>query len=298
MTRYDIVVLGDVNMDYVVAHNLSFPLSSLVHNGLICWEEIDELPGGSGLNFCSFAADAGYKCLMFGRVGKDAAGATITKWLEARNIAMPRHWVSSDSTGKAIILRDSTDVRLLINNRNNANHTLDERDMDESAMTLATCQVLYVSGYCISETQAVRHGAALKAMALAKAGPKAPAIVFDVVPHRIYEKFTFDEFRARTEHVDILVSEVATVRRFLGLGSTTETIDLAMAQDTAERIGNFYPRAVLRYGPSGCDWEVLLDQSTGNLVCQETGHDHAVDKRGFGDRLALSALRDFFHALQ
>jgi hypothetical protein len=54
---------------------------------------------------------------------------------------------------------------------------------------------------------------------------------------------------------------------------------------------------MLRYGPSGCDQEILLDVPAGGFVHQPTGHDQAPDKRGYGDRLALRALRDFFHVL-
>ncbi len=297
MTRHDLVVLGDVNMDYIVARNLSFPLSSLTENGLIYWEDIDEIPGGSGLNFCAFAAEAGYDCLLLGKTGNDSAGLAVTTWLAARNIAVPRQWTTRAPTGKALIMRDSAGIRLIINNRHNANHALSVADVEENKAALASCRVVYVSGYCISEPRMARFDAALQAMAHARSGPRPRAVVFDVVPHRIYERLSFEKFRECTRYVDILISEVATVRRFLGLGSRAEVIDEPMARDTAERITAYYPSVVLRYGRSGCDQEILVDADAGFLVHQATGHDQAADKRGYGDRLALSALRDFFHVL-
>lgn len=297
MTGHDIVVLGDVNMDYVVARSLTFPFSSLTENGLIYWEDIDEVPGGTGLNFCAFAAELGYRCLLLGMTGNDLAGSAIATWLSARRIAVPQHWTTTAPTGKAMILRDSAGIRLVINNRQNANHELTVAHVEKSREALASCQLAYVSGYCISELGAARHNAALRAMALAKEGARPAAVVFDVVPHRIYEHFSFEKFRECTRDVDILISEVATVRRFLGLGSVSETIDEDMARDTAERITAYYPRVILRYGPSGCDHEVLADALAGALVHQATGHSQAADKRGYGDRLALKALRQFFHLL-
>ncbi|HZD71804.1 MAG TPA: carbohydrate kinase family protein [Actinomycetes bacterium] len=297
MARYDVVVLGDVNMDYVVVRNLSFPLSSLAENGLIYWEDIDEVPGGSGLNFCAFAAEAGYSCLLLGKTGNDSAGLAVTTWLTARHIAVPRQWTTTAPTGKALILRDSTDIRLVINNRHNANHALSVDDIEENKAALASCQVMYISGYCISDPRTARYRATLQAMAHARSGPRPPAVVFDLVPHRIYEQLTFEQFRECTRHVDILISEVATMRRFLGLGSRAEAIDEPMARDTAERITKYYPRVVLRYGWTGCDQELLADTNAERFVHQETRHDQAADKRGYGDRLALSALRDFFHVL-
>lgn len=297
MTCYDVVVLGDVNMDYVVVRNLSFPLSSLAENGLIYWEDIDEVPGGSGLNFCAFAAEAGYSCLLLGKTGDDSAGLAVTTWLTARHIAVPRQWTDTAPTGKALILRDSADIRLIINNRHNANHALSVGDVKENKAALMSCRVVYVSGYCISDPRTARFRAALQAIADAMSGPRPPAVVFDVVPHRIHEKLSFEEFREYTRHVDILISEVATLRRFLGLGSRAEVVDEPLARDTAERVTAYYPRVVLRYGPSGCDQEILVDVDTGQLVHKATGHEQAADKRGYGDRLTLSALRDFFHVL-
>jgi hypothetical protein len=131
----------------------------------------------------------------------------------------------------------------------------------------------------------------------ARSGTQSPVVVFDVVPHRIYEQLTFTQFRECTRGVDILISEVATVRRFLGLGSAAEAIDEQLARDTAARITTCYPRALLRYGPSGCDQEILVDANAGRLVRHSTGHDQATDKRGHGDRLAQVALRDFFRIL-
>jgi sugar/nucleoside kinase (ribokinase family) len=297
MSKYDVVVLGDVNMDYVVAQKLSFPLSSLVKNGLIYWEEIDEKPGGSGLNFCVFATKAGYRSLMLGKTGNDTAGKFIMHWLKSQGVTIPRGWISELPTGKALIVRDSAGIRLLINNKKNANHTLSTADIEAFQKEITSCRVLYISGYCINEPQAARYQASIQAMAYAKATPQPPTVVFDLVPHFIYEKFSFEQLRACIRHVDILISEVATMRRFLGLGNKKEKTDEAMARDIAERIRAFYPRLMLRFGPSGCDNEVLVDQQTGSFLSRETGHSKADDTRGFGDRLALSALRDFFHVL-
>jgi len=297
MNRYDLVVLGDVNMDYAVAHNLSFPLSSLVQNGLIYWEDINEIPGGSGLNICSFAAKEGYRCLLLGKTGNDTAGLAITNWLNTCQIDIPHSWTSAAPTGKALIFRDSMDIRLLINNKNNANHMLSINDIEDNKDSLISCRVVYVSGYCISEPKTLRYKAALQAMIQAKSSSYSPVIVFDVVPHRIYEKFSFEEFRSCTQQVDILISEVATMRRFLGLGSKDEIISDTMAADTAKRLSQYFPRLVLRFGPSGCDEEILVDEVTGNFEHKETGHSQVTDKRGYGDWLALQSLINFFHIL-
>lgn len=297
MTRFDLVVLGDVNMDYVVARSLPFSLSSVLENGLICWEDIEELPGGSGLNFCAFAAEAGYSSLMLGKVGTDSAGLTITDWLAAHGVGVPRRWTDASPTGKAIIMRDSAGIRLVVNNRDNANHSLSVADIEENAPALMSCLVVYVSGYCVSQPAMPRYRATLHAMASASSAAERPTVVFDVVPHRIYEQLSFDQFLECTRHAGIVISDVASMRRYLGLGSASEVIDEAMARETAESIARYYPRMMLRYGPSGCDHEILMDAAVGSLVHRSTGHRGIADKRGYGDRLALTALRSFFHVL-
>jgi len=295
--KYDVVALGDVNLDYVVANNLSFAFSSVKENGLISWEEINELPGGSALNFCIYAREAGYQSLLLSKAGNDTAGEFITKWLKRKGIGLSANWTANYSTGKALIMRDSSDIRLLINNKINANHFLDKHDINENQASIVSCRVMYISGYNVSDSRMPRYEATLLAMDCAKSIPDPPVIVFDVVPHRIYEKLTFNQFRTCTKHVDILISEVATARRFLELGSKSELIDDHMAKDTGDQFSEYYGRLVLRYGPSGCDKQILINKDTGEFSIEETYHNLELDKRGFGDRLTINVLREFFRVL-
>jgi sugar/nucleoside kinase (ribokinase family) len=297
--QYTIVGMGDVNLDYVVGSNLPFKFSNLVENGVILWDEIYEIPGGSGLNFCVFAQKNGYRSLLLSKVGKDTAGLFITDWLNANNISTSSHWTTDGPTGKAIIMRDASDIRLLINNKQNANQQLSLEDIEEHKNNIASCQILYISGYCISDSAVPRFQATLKAMEYAKQAnhQSSPVVVFDVVPHRIYEKMTFDEFLSYTKNVDILISEVSTMRRFLGLGSKSEVIDYNMAEDTLKKSALYYNRLILRFGATGCDEQIFWDGNTHGLLHNETGHKFAKDKRGFGDLLTLRSLSNFFHVL-
>ena len=297
MKKYDIVVLGDINIDHVISRNLSFPWNELISNGLIYWEDMNELPGGSGLNFCSSATAAGYKCLMLGKVGSDLAGSTITEWLEGKNIDKPVNWISTDPTGKAIIMRDSNDIRLIVNNKKNANHTLSIDDVAACMPMAQSSRVIYISGYCISSPHQARYDATVQLMSQIKEQGDRSFIVFDVVPHRIYETLRFDQFWKITSNVDILVSEVATMRRFLKLGLKSEEVTLEMAKETVQLLSDYYPQLILRYGASGCDEEILFNKKSNQLVHRFTGHDLVPDKRGYGDLLTIDALATFFKVL-
>lgn len=299
MRKVDIAVFGDINVDSVATVNLPFRFADLVDNGVITWLPLVDVPGGSGLNFARFAREAGYSALLVGRVGDDLAGRLVSEWLASSGILAAVSVSARSATGRALIARDQRDVRLLVNNDVSANADLSPSDIEGHWDDIAGSGMIYISGYCLMDREVCRYKATRDLLArLADRGPGSrPRIVFDVVPHRIYETMGFEEFAEITRGVDILISEVATMRRFLGLGSRAETVDTACAGETLAALKRRYPRSILRYGPSGCDEELLWDGTTGRSCQRETGHARAGDRRGFGDRLTLDALSGFFRLL-
>lgn len=296
--RPDIVVMGDINLDSVMVGNLPFNFQDLKENGIITWAPIADEVGGSALNLARFAQEAGYKVMLLGKIGDDWAGHFIVKWITKTGIISAVSIDSSSCTGRALIMRDKKDVRLLANNLNNANHSLTIGNIEQYWDSIASCRVLYVSGYCVMDPKSDRYRATVHALKRIGAMDKAkkPCLVFDVVPHRIYKTYSFKQFLELTKHIDIVISEVATIRRFLRLGSRTELIGEAEISEALEQLKLYYTQFILlRYGPSGCDEEILWNSSDNTLLRVPTGHDKASDKRGFGDRLTVNALRDFFH---
>jgi sugar/nucleoside kinase (ribokinase family) len=293
---FDIVALGDVNMDFVVKDRLPFPFAELTSNGVLCWANIDEAPGGSALNFCVHARDAGYRPFLLAKVGDDYAETIITEAMKQKGIAHPDNWAVKGQTGKAIIAFDHNGIRLLINNKINANRELSVGDIEGCRGEISSCAVLYVSGYCVDDIQAPRFNAATQAMEYAIQakhlnGTGKPVVVFDVVPHRIYERLTLEQFLEYTKNVDVLLCEVSTMRRFLALGSQQETVDAEVARETAEELADkfHYKAFALRFGPSGCDEEIVWNGA--ELDLRATGYAAAPEKRGFGDKLAIGMLK-------
>jgi len=293
-TAYDMVVMGDINLDWCSRGLLSFPFFELVVNGVIEWAPIDELPGGSGLNFARFAQEMGYRPMLLGKIGDDPAGKFIYEWLQQQGLELGVTVETSLSTGKAFIARDKNDIRFLVNNTPNANRALSVSNVERHTDVITSCRMLYVAGYCLMDTQAPRTEATLRAMQLARKGSQTH-VVFDVVPHQFYKIYTFSQFQDLTSEVDILISEVATMRRFLNMGDRSEKVTRAVAEETAGRLAKSYDRFILRFGPSGCDEQVIWDAQSHNLIWEETGHGKAPDKRGYGDRLALRVLKDVFN---
>ncbi len=208
---YDIVAMGDVNLDTTVTQFLPYEFRSITSNRLT-FTPIEESCGGSGLIFCLRAEDFGCSTLLLSKTGADLTGQKIRADIQGHPlIAFPEQLVSEFPTGHALIVRDQSQVRLLINNDNNANFHLVPQDVERFAGELASCRVLHISGYCINERSMPRFQATIQAMETAREAKNGgkPVIVLDVVPHRIYEKFTFAEFYEITKNADILVSEVS-----------------------------------------------------------------------------------------
>ncbi len=294
--NYDLIIMGDINLDWVVRGKLPFHFGELTVNGRIEWMPIDKKPGGSGLNFARFARQMGYRPLLLGKVGDDFEGEFIILQLEQEELAAGVVRDSQVPTGLALIARDSHGIRFLVNNPSNANQYLSAQDVRRFQAEIEGCRVLYVSGYCFMHPDQPRTAATHEAMRIA-AQAKAH-IVFDVVPHEFYriEPYNdFPKFRRLTRDVSVLISEVATIRRFLHLGDRTETITNPLVEEAVEYLKPHFERFILRWGPSGCDYQVIWDAPTQREIWEETGHDLAEDKRGFGDRLALKVLKDVYN---
>lgn len=293
LASHNIVVMGDINLDWHTRKLLPFSFSEMVANGVIVWDQIDELPGGSGLNFARFARQLGYTPLLLAKIGNDSAGHYLYKWLQNHQLEQGIVVDTLLQTGKAFITRDTNDIRMLINNTPNANQALSVADVNQYAETIRHCKVLYVSGYCVMSPNAPRTEATLWALQLAREGGQAK-LVFDVVPHQFYKIYPFSEFQRITRNVDILISEVATMRRYLNLGDYLETVTSSMAEETAELLSQYFDRFILRFGPSGCDEQVVWEAADKRLLWEKIEHAEAQDKRGFGDLAALKTLQSVF----
>jgi sugar/nucleoside kinase (ribokinase family) len=294
----DFIVIGDTNMDYHVNGNIPISFSDLLENGIIIWEDIEELPGGSGLNFCRFAKEMGYSSLLLSKVGNDSAGDAIKKWVNSMGIFTIDNFMTDQFlTGKALIMRDQKNIRLLINNKNHANNYLLSEDVENYMINSIKSKVVYISGYSIMSPETDRFKTVnhfINKLSISKTSDY-PFIVFDVVPHKIYQKMSFDVFYSITDKVDILISEVSTLRRFWNMGNPDEIINIDIVNETLNTAKKFYKNLILRIGPSGCDEQIIWKSESGIIAHEETGHSQVQDKRGFGDKIAITALKNYFN---
>jgi sugar/nucleoside kinase (ribokinase family) len=281
----DIVVLGDVALDSSATLPISFPSLNRQegHRG-----RIDEALGGAGFNFAKQAKRVGFRPLLICAVGGDVTGRIIELLLHALDFdARPLHKPNA-ATGRGVILWDAKRTRLMIFNHPNANDEITEDDIEKYTRALLKCKAIYVTGYCIADRQTPRAAAVRKVVRLARTDPSI-RVILDLVPHDLQKIYrNFDELNTAASGIDILISEVATVRRMLDLGTRNEVVTAEMATETANFLARRFPTFILRFGPDGSNNQLIWDR--GKLTCEPTGYPNVEQKIGFGDILAAEAL--------
>lgn len=294
--KYDIVVFGDINLDWCTTSNLSLPFTKLGGDGTRASSPIEEIMGGSGLNFANFAKEIGFAPLLIGKIADDYTGKVILEWLKKHDMELGIVTTNLGSSGKVFITRDHRDIRLMIDNAPNSNRTLTIEDVEKYSKIIKFIPILYVSGYCFEEQKAPRVKAVNRAIEICKLNKKSH-IIFDVAPHQLYKNYNFTEFKELTRDVTILISQVSSMRRFLNLGDSHELIDRQIASETIHALIQAYSTPIsliLRFGPTGCNEQIVWNALEKKLSWDKTDHFTSKNKRGFGDRLALKTLMEKF----
>ena len=289
---YDFVVLGDICLDWSSDY-LSFPFNALhERQNRSEWTSIEESPGGSGLRFAYCAQEAGYSAFLIGKLGSDSAGRSILEWLEHRKIENGITVTQGAKTGRVFMTYDKEGTRLLIANHSNANGELSVSEIEQYKKIISNSEALFVSGHCFREPYSSRVEATLTAMEIAYQNNSC--IIFDLVPHEFYKIYPdFSQFRQLTEHVSILISEVPTIRRILGLGNPKEEISRSIVEETASALKPLYSGFILRYGLYNLSTQLVWDTQKPAPVFQEFDVPKK-GRSGFGEKVALQTLSDVF----
>lgn len=285
-----IAIFGDVNLDRTVQGNLPFRFSDMTENGIVSFGTVVELPGGTGLNFALAAKSQGIEPFLLASLGEDLTGKALAWFLQEQGVDSVLQFHPGIATGQAFIARDQADIRFLHDNSPNANRFLDWHWIETHLSRILACDLVYVSGYCLRNEESPRHQAMLRLLAWLKT-ERGPRLVWDVVPHRIHEEYPIEEYLQAIAGAEVVVSDVQTIRRFLKLGHPGQIIDEAIATETAKLAMELFPRTILRWGPSGLDHEIRTAQGVSQVVHHHHGKLGTSQKRGYGDVLALQALR-------
>jgi sugar/nucleoside kinase (ribokinase family) len=286
-----VTVIGDLNVE--LRCQLASTMFAELRNDSLFYEQIVVEVGGTAANFAMAARDHFSEVHLIGKVGADSFGELIQEQLAAEGVTLYCRADKTTQTGIAIHLRDARPdvdrgIRLLLVQQPSANQRLTTEDIDACAQVLHSSELVILDGYCLLEEP--RRSASLRAMELAH-WADVP-VVFDILPHTAYRLYSLDALIAILAHVQVVITELQTIRRFLGLEVLTETLDVGLAHETLPLLRTVFPTHIfyLRFGVGHCD-ESLLCIPSRPPEHSFTGYREAEQPRGFGDRLAARELR-------
>ena len=165
MEPADVVVVGSLNMDLVVAVERHPKPGETIIGG-----DLQRFPGGKGANQAVAAARLGARVRMVGRVGADAYGAELKRVLGAEGIATAEVAEVEAPTGVALI-SVSEDGQNAIIVSPGANARLQPDDLDPALFANASVTVLQLETPLETVRRAAELGRAAGARVLLNAAP-------------------------------------------------------------------------------------------------------------------------------
>jgi sugar/nucleoside kinase (ribokinase family) len=283
-------VMGDLNVELVCPlYGYTFPdidQDTLLYRAITCYV------GGTAANFALAGLDYYRELHVVGKVGADALGTMIIDQLITSGIRVHCGIDDNAPTGLALHLRDANTsrakgTRLLVVQAHSANRALSAEDVERYAHVITQSDVLVLDGYCLLDQP--RRDASIRAMQIARA--ENVVIAFDIVPHNAYRLYNLDTLKSVVTLSDVLITEVGTIRHFLGLTVPDSIIDEEIALATAKMLQAEFKDKVflLRFGIGNCDQSLVC---VPNMTPRHsfTGYSQAEELRGFGDRLSAREL--------
>lgn len=286
-----VAVMGDVNVEAV--SRIDTPFTELTTNRL-AYEKIDLVPGGTGANFALAATSLFDEVMLLGSVGDDLLGQHIEAALCQSGVDVRLLHAAGADTGFAVAIRDgagTAGVRLLLVRSTSANTALDPKFVDRHVSMITRADFLVTDGY--SMVAEPRRTATLLAMQLA--AEAGGAVVFDLVPHDLYRTTTLAMLDCSLANVGILIAEAGTIGTFLGVTRPTGIIELPHATEVLALASARYQDMafMLRFGVGNAD-QSLIARPGRAPVHTYTGYRQTDSRHGFGDRLAVTELAEYF----
>ncbi len=248
----DVVTIGDVMIDVRVEAE-ALEEGGDVHGRVLV------RPGGSATNAAVWAAEAGARARVHGRVGADTSGALVRDELMARGVEPALSVDPSLDTGTMLVIHEPGE-RSMIADRG-ANAALAPGDLPERIEAGA----VLVSGYTLL------HPPTSAAATAALQRARARFVAVDAASWPMLRELGADRFFEVTSGANVLLAndreaEILTGRR---------------GDDSADLLSQHYPVVCIKLGDAGAalSWEGLLIRYAGEPVQERdpTGAGDAFD---------------------
>jgi sugar/nucleoside kinase (ribokinase family) len=249
MAAPDVLVVGDVMIDVAVE------AAALARGGDV-HGRVRLRPGGAGANAAVWAARAGARVRLHGRVGDDVPGAMLRQGLERRGVEVALAVDQGVGTGAMLVVSEA-DERSMVSDPG-ANARLGPEDLPAE---LDAGSVL-VSGYVL-----FRPGSEPAARA-ALDRARAKNVAVDAASWPLLEAFGARRFLDATFGADLLLANEGEA----------EILTEARGEEAARRLGDRFPVVVVKLGPSGA-----LVVAGGEVRRVPAVEAHPIDPTGAGD---------------
>lgn len=282
-----IAIVGGILLDLVTyldqtqSTDFQSTEDTLIHN------RIHWYAGGTGTNLALAAVDSGFKLVnLVCKVGLDpntgeldTPAEFVLEQLKAHGVNVIYASQSGIATGTALLIYLGSETRKIIV-YNEAEATFKRDDVTEEMETVVSkSDVLFVSGYSLMDPLQ----AAATVHLLDIASRSHTLTVLDVVPHRIYKYLSPEQFQDVTRCVNVLISEVATIRRLFPQ-IQNEKDESIIADHVLER----YNCAILK--PTNNRQVIFSRSGLIESIHANFEKTRPSERRGFSDRLSISAL--------
>ncbi len=287
--RHIVIAIGEVNLD--ISFVIEEPFTALTADRTI-YAPVQYSVGGTSGNFALAAINHFAHVKVLTRLGDDAIARYLIERLNLAGVdccSVVDHTRTTRTVVRArgVDLSSGADARLMVVDPDSPAYWLEAADVDRVAWWFETAHLLMVDTYSMLAESS--QSAAMHAMSIAKEA--GCAVVVDVVPHKIYQLKSLSDVQLFTRQASILIFELKTLQRLLGIETEKSVLDFKDALCTIVAARDAFPctHFLLRYGLGHND-ETLIDIGAMDIYSKSTGFSVSQDKDRFGDRLAAAEL--------
>ena len=257
-----LLCIGDVMLDVITV------FSGAINFGEDTPAKISTHGGGAAGNVASWASQSGADVHLIARVGKDAAGATITSELKNLGVTLQVSVVDDEQTGVVVILVDSQGERTMFPD-SGANSGLSLADLPP----LDEITAVYLSGYPLVNPNS-RQGALDILRAVKERGLP---VIFDPSTVGVLLEVGLNQVREWLALVDVVILNEEEAHFLSGKNNPVEA---------AAELLKKTPLVVIKRGGNGA-----LAQARGSGVVQIPAVEtDVVDTTGAGDAFAAGFI--------
>lgn len=258
------------------------------------WVPLVECPGGSAYHFAHAARGRSIETMIISCVGDDLAGRSLEQQLLAEALPHHVHRVPNEPTARVFIAYGSNGARLMFAPEKSASGYLSRRFVESVWPTLPGFDAVWLSGLCLRDRKSATFAAVLDFVGRARLS--GARIALDVVPHEFHRHFrTLAGVVTTIGPIDLIVSELASARRLVGLGNPGETLTEAMLSATAAQVVKHIPSVVLRQRFGSRYMQVTVVRGARPVLTRRP-MPRGSALRGFGDVLSCEVIVDLLRS--